>query len=209
VFVLLAGLAFFGWWKLGRPFDRKSAHPRQPHGDEVNAGQPAAPRLARRRVIASVSTATEIGWRNWRTPGDRLLGIHRVDAVTGGPISVRSAVVRRLVTDLCPRLIGDISHSSTHRNAEALKSLAPILDDIRKQHTDDQEAMHRAITAATANGSSARSENAYCRPQDPSRHCPQPCGQGAGKRSPNAPPESSSSDTAGRKTYEDPPPPHS
>lgn len=148
VFVLLAALAFLGWWKLGRPFGRKSADPRQPDEDEVNADQPAAPTLARRRVIASVSTATEIGWRNWRTPGDRLLGIHRVDAVTGGPISVRSAVVRRLVNDLCPRLISDISRSSTRWNAEALKSLAPVLDDIRKQHTDDQEAMHRAMTAA-------------------------------------------------------------
>jgi hypothetical protein len=79
----------------------------------------------RRAVIA-------LGWamrggalllRNRRTPGQRLLGIRRVDARAGGPVSLRAAIVKQLwdlgYQRLWRPLTSRASRPQAERNAEA------------------------------------------------------------------------------------------
>jgi hypothetical protein len=47
-------------------------------------------------ALEAASLPLEIRLRNWRSPGMRALGLRRADARTGGPVSVRRALVRRV-----------------------------------------------------------------------------------------------------------------
>jgi hypothetical protein len=46
-----------------------------------------------RIALSSVGAGLAVGGRNWRSPGFRAVGLRRVDAQTGGPICVRSALI--------------------------------------------------------------------------------------------------------------------
>src|SRR5581483_5036338 len=53
-----------------------------------------------RLALFGLSLALDARIRNWRSPGDRALGLRRVDVRTGGPVSIRSVVVRSVATHL-------------------------------------------------------------------------------------------------------------
>jgi hypothetical protein len=55
---------------------------------------PARMRDALRLAGPIVSAAAAVPTRNSRSPGSRIMGLHRVDGRTGGPVSVRSALIR-------------------------------------------------------------------------------------------------------------------
>lgn len=52
---------------------------------------PRSPQL--RAALWGASAGLSVAGRNWRGPGFRLLGLRRVDAQTGGVVSVRSALI--------------------------------------------------------------------------------------------------------------------
>lgn len=101
---------------------------------------PAKPSRAM-RLVTGASTAADVAYRNQRSLGARLLGIRRVDATTGGPISVRSAVVHRLVTDLAWRVM----QIPSRRSQLQLREIAPILREIQQRHAGNPEASAREI----------------------------------------------------------------
>jgi uncharacterized RDD family membrane protein YckC len=89
---------------------------------------------------------TALGWamrgaalllRNRRTPGQRLLGIRRVDARTGGPTSLEAAIVRQ-VCDYGLKLLWRpatrrVSERQAERSAEATRRIA----EFRATHAGD------------------------------------------------------------------------
>ena len=97
-------------------------------------------------ISSAVSMGLGIGLRNWRTPGGRLLGIRRVDASTGGPISVRSVIVHQLVARLMTAPLMEIWRSGQQRRMYRMQELAPRLKDLQREHADDPDAMHGAVT---------------------------------------------------------------
>ena len=74
--------------------------------------------------IGGASVAGNIGFRNWPTPGMRLLGVRRVDAATGGPVTVRSAMIGQLTTELFGALMSEITRPARQRSAERMSAIA-------------------------------------------------------------------------------------
>jgi hypothetical protein len=64
----------------------------------LDAGSIRLPDPSRRWQVAwwLLSTAGAVRWRNSRSPGGRITHVRRVDARTGGAVSVRSALTRSL-----------------------------------------------------------------------------------------------------------------
>jgi uncharacterized RDD family membrane protein YckC len=142
------GLGIALWSKLRLRLGRRGAHAgKSARGRALATAtrEQRMPSMAMRIVSATAPTGG-VAWRNARSPGARLMGIRRVDAATGGLVSVRSALVSRFVSQLCSRVTGYISGPIALRNAEALKRAAPLFDEIRAQHADDPEALQRATT---------------------------------------------------------------
>src|ERR1700722_15244101 len=52
------------------------------------------------RTTTAVGQAAAVPARNWRGPGSRVLGTRMADLRTGGPVSVRSALIRAAVSSL-------------------------------------------------------------------------------------------------------------
>ncbi|MBV9606052.1 MAG: RDD family protein [Solirubrobacterales bacterium] len=65
-------------------------------GRDEEGDMPRLPDPSRRwQVLLSLATiASAVRWRNTRGVGARVMGLRRVDVRTGGPVSVRSALIR-------------------------------------------------------------------------------------------------------------------
>ena len=97
-----------------------------------------------RLVVWAVSAPIEVGLRNWRSPGARAMGLRRVDARTGGPVSVRSAVMRNAVNTASGELSRWVRRPSMKRFAERRDALEAELKEVRRTYSDD-EARRRAM----------------------------------------------------------------
>lgn len=110
-----------------------------------------APRLRRmahfvqswpvRRGLWVTSVLSRIWLRNMRSFGSRTAGIQVVDAQTGGPVSVRSAVIGAVVDSAWRKLaVGQLTARPKAR-AEASRArrraLEPQLKEILRQHAGD------------------------------------------------------------------------
>ncbi|MBV9820319.1 MAG: hypothetical protein JOZ07_18460 [Solirubrobacterales bacterium] len=65
---------------------------------EAAGGRRLTPARGFRFGLQALGLVAAVAARNWRGPGQRLLGIRRIDARTQGPVTVRSALTSRLVT---------------------------------------------------------------------------------------------------------------
>ncbi len=92
--------------------------------------------------VSSVISA--VAHRNRRTPGARLLRIRRVDASTGGPVTIRSALTRNLIATAWSAIAKRLTEPHRRRSAERMEALQGRLQEIRKQHEDDPEAEREA-----------------------------------------------------------------
>ena len=101
-----------------------------------------------RLALEAASLPLEIRWRNWRSPGMRALGLRRADARTGGPISVRRAVVRRAVLTASHELTRAAQRRSWERFRERQRRMKADLELARLHHPDDREARERAMREA-------------------------------------------------------------
>jgi RDD family len=128
---------------------------RRPAGDE--ASDPFdMPRL---RLVRSVGESTawrlgfgaamlpvEVAIRNWRTPGDRAMGLRRVDARTGGPVSVQSTLIRVAVQAASRELSRRVQRPLQERSLERTRGLQAALKEAREIRAGDPEAQQRAMT---------------------------------------------------------------
>ena len=86
----------------------------------------------------------EVRMRNWRSPGMRLMGLLRADVRTGGPVTVRSLLVRKAVVTAWQQLVRRLLRPSDERFRERAKLMRADLEEARQRHADDPEALDRA-----------------------------------------------------------------
>jgi hypothetical protein len=87
----------------------------------------------------------EVRMRNRRSPGDRAMGIRRVDARTGGPVSVRSILVSEAVRTAWSELHRLVQRPSQRRFEERRRLVKAELSEARGYHEGDTEAQKRAM----------------------------------------------------------------
>lgn len=87
----------------------------------------------------------DVRMRNWRSPGDRAMGLRRVDAGTGGPVSVRSALVSEAVRTAWSELSRLVQRPSQRRFEERRRLVKAALIQARGYHEGDAEAQKRAM----------------------------------------------------------------
>lgn len=88
-----------------------------------------------------------VGGRNWRSPGRRLLHLRRADAKTGGPVTVRSALIAVGLDQLQREAGRRIAVPRMKRSFERMSALQPRLKEIQRTHANDQEAQQEALMA--------------------------------------------------------------
>lgn len=99
-----------------------------------------------RQAIWAVLAAEAVVGRNWRGPGDRIVRIRRVDARTGGPVTIPSAVVRFAAVQTWTHISARYS-APQRRTAERVRSIGLALEDVQQAHSEDPEEQQQAMPA--------------------------------------------------------------
>ena len=120
-----------------------------PGGDEENPDQSEnflqSPLM--RAAVWGAGAGLAVAGRNWRSPGFRVVGLRRVDAQTGGPVSVRSVLIG-LVLDLVRQsATRPLFQARARRERDRKNELAPKLKEIERDHVADPQARRRAVRA--------------------------------------------------------------
>ena len=96
-------------------------------------------------ALEAGSLPIEIRLRNWRSPGMRALGLRRADARTGGPVTVRSALIHKAVV-LTSRGLNRLQRRGfDERFHERHRLMNADLDEARRIHAGDRDARERAM----------------------------------------------------------------
>ena len=95
-------------------------------------------------ALEGASVPIEVWLRNSRSPGARALGLRRVDARTGGPISVRSVLVRTAFQTVSRELRRPVNRPFERRLAERGELVEAELAEVRRIHANDAKARARA-----------------------------------------------------------------
>lgn len=98
-----------------------------------------------RAALRGAGAGLAIANRNRRSPGFRLVGLRRVDARTGGPISVRSVLIGVLFDQAWQAATRPLFRSRVHRRLDRMAELAPKLKEIEHKYRDDLQARQRAV----------------------------------------------------------------
>jgi hypothetical protein len=91
------------------------------------------------------SLTVELNSINHRTLGARVMRIRRADARTGGPVSLRSALISNLARRAIATALAPLGARATQRNTTRMKALQPRLKQIQREHSDDAEARQEAL----------------------------------------------------------------
>lgn len=74
------------------------------------------------------------------------MGIRRVDANTGGPVSLRGVVRCQLLMQLWGSAVTvPIQRRAMRRHAERTRAVAPLVERAEQQNAGDREAVQRAV----------------------------------------------------------------
>jgi hypothetical protein len=79
--------------------------------------------------------------RNVRGPGARVAGIRRVDARTGGPVSIRSAIVAHVISQMWGALTNHLLAPVRNARIAKLKTLQSQFDRLQRERRGDAEAL--------------------------------------------------------------------
>jgi hypothetical protein len=111
-----------------------------------DAGDAAAfkPSRATRDMLETVGLVNAVLMRNSRSPGARIMHIRRVDARTGGPVSVRSAIIRSLAAKAWGSLVAGLFTRFERRVQARFQTVNEQLRELRVKHAADKEALQRA-----------------------------------------------------------------
>jgi hypothetical protein len=89
--------------------------------------------------------AYAVGLRNWRTPGMRLTRLRRVDARTGGPVTVRRALTRHLAEQARGAVNKRWLTSWQSRTRAPVDALKDDVKAAHRAHRGDPEAQQQAV----------------------------------------------------------------
>jgi hypothetical protein len=98
-----------------------------------------------RRAGPVLSVVGTVGLRNWRSPGLRVMGIHREDVRTGGPVTMRSVLTRELAGRARGRLMRRLTGPRFERHQAQVQALQGDVEAARRKHPDDKVAQQQAI----------------------------------------------------------------
>jgi hypothetical protein len=98
-----------------------------------------------RAALLGASAGTAVASRNWRSPGYRVVGLRRVDAQTGGIVSVRSALVGVLFDQAFRAVARPLFRSRAKRELDHMSSFATQLKLVEDEYADDPQARRRAV----------------------------------------------------------------
>ena len=96
-------------------------------------------------AVWGASAGLAVAGRNWRSPGFRLIGLRRVDAHTGGIVTVRSALIGALFDQAWQATWRRLFSSRAKRRQVRLSALVPQLRAVERKYRDDPEARSRAV----------------------------------------------------------------
>ena len=97
-------------------------------------------------AIAVVAVPFEVRARNWRGPGYRALGLRRVDAHTGGPVSVRGALIHLAVTNAWSTSTRLLLRPADKRDGQRRNAMDAEVKAARHAHAGDPDAVQQAVT---------------------------------------------------------------
>ena len=83
--------------------------------------------------------------RNWRGPGYRVLGLRRVDARSGDPVSIRSAVVGAMFDSARQAATTSLTRRRLSREIYPVTALQAQMKEIERKYADDAEARQKAL----------------------------------------------------------------
>ena len=112
--------------------------------DWATSGSRLSPEL--HGALRGASAGLAIAGRNWRSPGFRLIGLRRVDAHTGGVVTVRSALIGVLFDQAWQAAWRPLFRSRVERHQSRLRALAPQLKAVERKYRGDPQARSRAVT---------------------------------------------------------------
>jgi hypothetical protein len=97
-----------------------------------------------RAALSGASAGLAVAGRNWRGPGFRVIGLRRVDAHTGGIVTVRSALISVLVDQARQAATRRLFASRAQRHRDRMTAVQPQLKTVEREHADDPAARHQA-----------------------------------------------------------------
>ena len=103
------------------------------------------------RANSVVSVLWTVGMRNTRTPGMRVVHIRRVDARTGGPVTLRSALRRAAFQMAWSAGAKRVTRPTVDRWKVHSKRVGDELAEVRRNHPEDPRA-EAAFYSAQARG---------------------------------------------------------
>ena len=86
------------------------------------------------------STVLSVGWRNWRSPGSRFVGVRVVELKTGGPVTVHSASVKLATSIALGEFVRSLNGPAQRRTLERLRAYQSELSELKQSHPGDPEA---------------------------------------------------------------------
>lgn len=96
-------------------------------------------------AVQGAATGVAFASRNTRSPGFRVVGLRRVDARTGGPVSAGGYLIGLLFDQTRQALITPLFRARAQRKRERLKELEPKRSEIERKYANDREACRRAL----------------------------------------------------------------
>lgn len=151
--VVAAGVAVFGGVKLGltrrlapalRPLSRRWSA----WAEGLDHTQGPAPVSAQTRLLISVpSVALDLDARNRRWVGARVMRIRRVDVRTGGPITLRAALIEHVVSSGYTAATSRILSAIMKRSTSRIEEIQPALRELQRVHAGNPEAINEATIA--------------------------------------------------------------
>jgi uncharacterized RDD family membrane protein YckC len=91
-------------------------------------------------AIGLASTVAGVGLRNARSPGMKAMHLRRVDVRSGGPVSLRSAIIQQLVGFAWGRLARQVWRPAFERYQVRTAALAAEQREFHRRHPDDPHA---------------------------------------------------------------------
>lgn len=97
-------------------------------------------------ALRVTSLAGAVMARNWRGPGGRIMQVRQVDARTGGPVTVRSALIGVAFTEGWRRAAPRLFAQQRSRAQQRLDELQPALKELQHTYRGDPDALNQALS---------------------------------------------------------------
>jgi uncharacterized RDD family membrane protein YckC len=96
-------------------------------------------------LVAVPLGASALQTRNRRSIGSRVMGLRHVQLQTGGPISVRSAVIQSLASRALREMRRVLVQPMVVKGGKRVRDLKPQVLDLQRQHAGDKAALEQAM----------------------------------------------------------------